>query len=100
MKEILISILNLFGLAWWIEIQTQSPRCTYYFGPFLSAKDAEAEIGGYQEDLKAEGAQVSAVLVKRCKPAKLTVEYETSERSNRKGSSAYRDRSSVASFKA
>lgn len=100
MKEILISILNLLGLAWWIEMATQSPCCTYYFGPFLSGQDAEAEMGGYQEDLKAEGAQVSAVSVKRCKPAKLTVEHETGERSNRKGSSAYGDRSSVGSFKA
>ena len=73
MQEILISLLDSLGLAWWVEVKTESPRCTYYFGPFLSLEEAEGEKSGYVEDLQKEGAQNIAVLVKRCKPTKLTI---------------------------
>lgn len=73
MKEVLIQILQFLGLAFWVEITTKTPQCTYYFGPFLSKKDAEAAQGGYVEDLESEGAQGIAVTVKRCKPTNLTI---------------------------
>ena len=72
-KNIFTSILETFGLAVWIEIVTDSPRCTYYFGPFVSEAEAEAAKYGYIEDLEAEGSKGLAVLIKRCKPDKLTV---------------------------
>ena len=39
---------NLFGRgkAWWIEIKTNQPACTYYFGPFDSELEAMAAKGG------------------------------------------------------
>lgn len=77
MKELLINLLNFFGLAWWVEIVTATPRCTYYFGPFLTAKEATAEKIGYMEDLESEGAQGLSVTIKRCKPSKLTIMDET-----------------------
>lgn len=73
MKEILISLLNFFGLAWWVEVVTATPRCTYYFGPFLTASEAAAAKVGYIEDLESEGAQGIKVVVKRCKPENLTI---------------------------
>lgn len=73
MKETLLSVLEFLGLAWWVEIVTESPSCTYYFGPFGSAKEAEAEKAGYIEDLEQEGAKGIKVTVKRCRPAQLTV---------------------------
>lgn len=73
MKEVLINILRFFGLACWVEIITDSPRCTYYFGPFLSSQEAEAAKGGYIEDLEHEGAQGIKVSVKRCNPTNLTI---------------------------
>jgi hypothetical protein len=69
----LSKILEFLGLAFWVEIVTDNPKCTYYFGPFLSAKEAEAARGGYIEDLENEGAQGIAVTVKRCKPSNLTI---------------------------
>lgn len=89
MKEILISIFNFFGLAWWIEVVTQNPLCTYYFGPFLTAGDAEDEKVGYLEDLEAETAQVSAVFIKRCKPTKVTIEPQLVGRIAGKASPAF-----------
>ncbi|OCR00655.1 hypothetical protein BCD67_11820 [Oscillatoriales cyanobacterium USR001] len=73
MKEQLINALNFFGLAWWVEIVTQAPLCTYYFGPFLTESEAEIEKAGYIEDLENEGAIGIMVTVKRCKPENLTI---------------------------
>ncbi len=73
MKEFLISLLNFFGLAAWIEIVTDDPNCTYYFGPFLNNQEAKIEQKGYVEDLESEGARVIQVEIKHCKPSRLTI---------------------------
>lgn len=72
-KNIVTSVLETFGLAIWIEITTDSPRCTYYFGPFTNESEAETAKVGYIEDLETEGSKGLAVMVKRCKPEKLTI---------------------------
>ncbi len=73
MKELLLSTLERVGLAWWVEVKTEAPHCTYYFGPFASSKDAIAHQPGYLEDLHREGAQGVHSEVKRCKPQNLTI---------------------------
>jgi hypothetical protein len=83
MKEFWTSLLQIFGRAWWIEVITDNPRCTYYFGPFASGKDAEFAKTGNVEDLEHEDAQGIRVMVKRCKPSKLTICDEVSERGGR-----------------
>lgn len=79
MKELLIGILDFLGLAYWVEIVTKEPKCTYYFGPFLSQQEAQTAQGGYIEDLKNETAQGISVTIKRCKPSKLTIFDELGE---------------------
>ncbi|MBD3880787.1 DUF1816 domain-containing protein [Phormidium tenue FACHB-886] len=81
MKEFWINILTLFGLAWWVEVITESPSCVYYFGPFATPKEAEAAKSGYIEDLEEEGAKGIKTAIKRCKPAKLTIFDEAAESS-------------------
>ncbi|BFM39739.1 DUF1816 domain-containing protein [Synechocystis sp. LKSZ1] len=73
MKELVLQFLNLLGLAHWVEIVTTTPRCTYYFGPFLSREEAETAQRGYLEDLQGEEAQGIAITIKRCKPQNLTI---------------------------
>lgn len=73
MKEFFTTCLNSVGLAYWVKIDTQSPMCTYYFGPFSSQEEAETSAPGYVEDLKGESAQNIQVTVKRCKPTQLTI---------------------------
>jgi Domain of unknown function (DUF1816) len=73
MKEFLLGLLEWFGFAYWVEVKTDSPRCVYYFGPFLSKEEAEHSRAGYLEDLQSEGAQGIKFEVKRCKPAYLTI---------------------------
>lgn len=85
MKELLIKIFAFFGLAYWVEIQTDYPRCTYYFGPFLQKNEAEAAKVGYLEDLEHEAAKVILVQTKRCKPTKLTIFDEKEEMAKFRG---------------
>jgi hypothetical protein len=57
---------------WWVEIITNKPRCTYYFGPFQTHDEAKAAYPGYVEDLDGEGAQGITIVIKRCQPTELT----------------------------
>ncbi len=79
MMELLLGLLNLLGLACWAEIKTENPKCTYYFGPFLTKKEANTYQNGYLEDLKGEGAKNIKITIKRCRPDQLTVFEETEE---------------------
>lgn len=88
-KEVLTNLFHSLGWAWWVEIATQSPRCTYYFGPFLSVKEANAAKVGYVEDLEHEGAQEITVNVKRCKPTALTIADDLGEKLERRGTPAF-----------
>lgn len=62
--------------AWWVEILTARPYCTYYFGPFKSAKEAVLVQDGYIEDLVNEEAQGIAIKIKWCKPRQATIFFE------------------------
>jgi hypothetical protein len=69
-------LANILGQpkAWWVEIKTSQPSCTYYFGPFDSELEATTAKGGYIEDLEQEGAQNIQTLVQLCShPDQLTI---------------------------
>lgn len=73
MKELLIGVLNFFGLAVWIKVTTESPRCVYFFGPFLTVKGARMMQQGYLDDLRGEGAGGIKTEIQRFKPSELTI---------------------------
>lgn len=73
LKEIFISFVDMIGVAVWVEIATESPKCLYYFGPFANIEEAELAKNGYVEDLETELAVITALAVKRCKPDNLTI---------------------------
>ena len=70
------SFLDFLGRAWWVEVFTDRPKCTYYFGPFADAKTANQASVGYVEDLENESAQGIQSQIKRCKPDRLTIDLE------------------------
>jgi len=72
-KALATKVLTQLRLDYWVEIVTEEPCCTYYFGPFEQLAEAQAGIPGYVEDLRGEGAQQIAVTVKRCQPQVLTL---------------------------
>jgi Domain of unknown function (DUF1816) len=81
-QDIWSNALHLVGQAWWVEITTEQPHCTYYFGPFATAVEADSAKSGYVEDLEAESAQGIQVAIKRCKPAQITIDYEANGQDN------------------
>ncbi len=76
LSEVWTSILAFLGQAWWVEVLTTQPKCTYYFGPFADARAANVASQGYVEDLESEYAQGIETYVKRCKPDRLTIDLE------------------------
>ncbi len=69
--------LNAYRQAWWIEIFTAHPKCTYYFGPFAGAQEAHVASKGFVEDLEGESAQGIEIKIDRhCQPDLLTIEHD------------------------
>jgi hypothetical protein len=67
-------ILNGLGLAYWIEIRTDRPVCTYYFGPYSRQSSAAVALDGFLDDLRQEGAEIVASSIdRRREPEQLTV---------------------------
>jgi hypothetical protein len=79
-QDIWSNALHLVGQAWWVEITTDRPHCTYYFGPFATAVEADGAKAGYVEDLETESAQGIQVTIKRCKPVQMTIDYDATDR--------------------
>ena len=76
----MIDSLNTYHQAWWIEILTAQPKCTYYFGPFAGAWEAEVASKGFVEDLEGEFAQGIKIKIDRhCQPDLLTIEHDPIE---------------------
>ena len=71
-EELLTFYLEKTGKAWWVEIITKKPDCTYYFGPFVSHREAQLAQLGYLEDLEQERPQLIAIEIKQCQPKELT----------------------------
>ncbi|MEO6860834.1 MAG: DUF1816 domain-containing protein [Microcoleus sp.] len=75
-----LAVLSVFAAPsrrtpekWWVEIITDLPQCTYYFGPFDTDKEASSHTPGYIEDLESEGAKRVSIRIKRCHPSELTI---------------------------
>ena len=88
-NKLLTKILNLWTYAlnacrqaWWIEIFTEQPKCTYYFGPFATcAQEAHVAGKGFVEDLEGEFAQGIKIKIDRhSQPDLLTIEHDTFNR--------------------
>ena len=78
--EIGADLLNFLGQAWWIEILTAQPKCTYYFGPFVGAWEAEVASKGFVEDLESEFAQgIETKIDRHSQPDLLTIEHDSIE---------------------
>lgn len=79
-KNLFLGFLPKFDVAWWVEITTTEPCCTYFFGPFQNSTEAGTAYPGYVEDLESEQARgIEINIIKRCKPDVLTVFDEEAE---------------------
>lgn len=71
-NEFFTSYLQKMRTAWWIEIVTEQPKFTYYFGPFASVAEARISQVDYIKDLEAD-AQVIDVTIKSGWPSELRI---------------------------
>lgn len=60
-------------MPWWVKIVTETPQCTYFFGPFDSLGEAKHHQSGYIEDLEQERARGIVVLILQDRPETLTI---------------------------
>lgn len=50
---------------WWVEVDTDSPKHTYYFGPYDSREEASNSSNGYIRDLEKKGAKKISINIKQ-----------------------------------
>ena len=53
------------GREWWAEVETESPKRTYYFGPYDSKDEASNNTKGYITDLEKKGAKNININIKQ-----------------------------------
>ena len=58
---------NKLGLAWWAKIETENPRSTYWYGPFLTKRSLKANVVSFIDDLSDEGSINIKQTIVRCK---------------------------------
>ncbi|MEG4073896.1 DUF1816 domain-containing protein [Microcoleus sp. Pol14C2] len=63
---------------WWVEVETDSPKRTYYFGPYDSRQEASNSSNRYIRDLENKGAKKISINIKEgSKPTQLTASEES-----------------------
>ena len=65
---------NKLGLAWWAKIETEQPKTTYWYGPFITKRSLKENISFFINDLSNEGyTNIKHSLVRCKKEEPLTV---------------------------
>lgn len=67
---------------YWIKVTTAKPSYTYYFGSFLTRKEAKLAQSGFLEDLETENAKGIKAKIGRYQPQELTVGDELNDNSD------------------
>lgn len=73
LENIISHFLKSQNRKLWLEIKTDIPRCTYYFGPFDKELEARHQ-SGYIEDLLEEKAVNITARIKKTHPVNLTID--------------------------
>ena len=58
---------NKLGLAWWAKIETDQPKGTYWFGPFITKSSLKENMPSFIKDLSDEGNKNIKHILVRCK---------------------------------
>lgn len=48
------SAANVLGVAWWARVESRSPDCIYWFGPYTRRRSLEADLPAFLADLQSE----------------------------------------------
>ena len=66
-KKLIRNFGNKLGLAWWAKIETDQPRGTYWFGPFITKRSLKENMSSFIKDLSDEGSKNIKHSLVRCK---------------------------------
>ena len=66
-KKLIRNFGNKLGLAWWAKIETDQPRGTYWFGPFITKRSLKENMSSFIKDLSDEGSKNIKHSLIRCK---------------------------------
>ena len=66
-KKLIRNFGNKLGLAWWAKIETDQPRGTYWFGPFITKRSLKENMSSFIKDLSDEGSVNIKHSLVRCK---------------------------------
>ena len=66
-KKLIRNFGNKLGLAWWAKIETDQPRSTYWYGPFITKRSLKENISSFIKDLSDEGSTNIKHSFIRCK---------------------------------
>ena len=58
---------NKLGLAWWAKIETELPKATYWYGPFITKRSLKENMQSFIKDLSDEGSTNIQHSLVRCK---------------------------------
>ena len=58
---------NKLGLAWWAKIDTEDPKTTHWYGPFITKRSLKENISSFIKELSDEGAKNINYSFVRCK---------------------------------
>ncbi len=66
------------GRELWVEVETESPKSTYYFGPYDSKDEASNNTNGYITDLEKKEAKNISINIKQSRePSQLKASEES-----------------------
>ena len=66
-RKLIRNLGNKLGLAWWAKVDTGTPSCTYWYGPFLSKRSLKVNLDAFLNDLSEEGSKDIKHSIVRCK---------------------------------
>ena len=53
--QLIRTLGNKLGLAWWAKIETEEPNTTYWYGPLITKRSLKQNITSFVNDLSDEG---------------------------------------------
>ena len=65
-KTLIRNLGNKLGLAWWAKIESGTPSATYWYGPFLTKRGLNENLGDFLNDLSDEGSSDIKHIIVRC----------------------------------
>ncbi len=65
--ELVLAFLNVIGWAWWAKLETNNPKATYWFGPFVTRRYLCEHLTNMVKELERETSSSVKETIVRCR---------------------------------